>query len=100
MIASRNGAEDFPISPEVTRFIGKQMRQLREKRGQSEIEFATIIGFPDAECRALEQGDRDLNMREFLHIVSACGAPPSYFLFGISHESDQNSFPSKVEGTA
>jgi hypothetical protein len=48
----------------------------------------------------LEQGDRGSNVREFLHIVSACGAPPSYFLFGIPHEPNQNAFPSMVEGTA
>jgi transcriptional regulator with XRE-family HTH domain len=59
--------------PTIGGLLGERVRELRKKRGLTQVEFATLCGIPQSRISTIENGSRVPNVETVLRLASALG---------------------------
>lgn len=65
------------INPEKYKFVGEVLAAARRNAGISQDQLASMLGKPQSFISLYEQGQRRIDLLEFLLIVETLGADPT-----------------------
>jgi transcriptional regulator with XRE-family HTH domain len=74
-------------NPAVQRALGQRIRELREKRGWSQEEFADICELHRTYMGAIERGERNLTILSVLTVAQHLGLTVSQLLSGMERRA-------------
>jgi transcriptional regulator with XRE-family HTH domain len=61
------------IGPTIGGLLGERVRELRTKRGLTQVEFAALCGIPQSRVSTIEKGSRVPNVETVLRLAQALG---------------------------
>ena len=64
------------VRPKDHRLVGKNLAEVRERANMTQVELAKRLGKPQSFVSAYEQGQRRVDLLEFLRIIDALRADP------------------------
>ena len=64
------------VRPKDHRLVGKALAEVRERANLTQVELAKRLGKPQSFVSAYEQGQRRVDLLEFLRIMDALRADP------------------------
>lgn len=59
------------VAPTIGGLLGQRIRELRKKRGLTQVEFAALCGVPQSRISTIENGSRIPNLETVLRLASA-----------------------------
>lgn len=71
------GAAQVWFRPEDHQAVGECLAQLRRMRGLTQQSLAAFLGKPQSFVSSYEQGQRRIDLLEFLHIIDTLEGDPS-----------------------
>jgi transcriptional regulator with XRE-family HTH domain len=60
-------------APTIGGLLGERVRELRKKRGLTQVEFASLCGVPQSRISTIENGSRVPNVETVLRLAHALG---------------------------
>jgi len=60
-------------APTIGGLLGERVRELRKKRGLTQVEFAALCGVPQSRVSTIENGSRVPNVETVLRLAHALG---------------------------
>lgn len=59
------------VTPTIGGLLGERVRELRKKRGLTQVEFSELCGVPQSRISAIENGSRVPNVETVLRLARA-----------------------------
>lgn len=61
------------VAPTIGGLLGERVRELRKKRGLTQVEFAALCGVPQSRISTIENGSRVPNVETVIRLARALG---------------------------
>lgn len=82
------------LAPTIGGLLGERVRELRKKRGLTQIEFAVLCGIPQSRISTIESGSRVPNLETVLRLAQALGCKVT-LLMSVFDNRDMSSLLSR-----
>jgi transcriptional regulator with XRE-family HTH domain len=84
--SARRSPRDHPET--ALQLVGATIRALRQRRGLRQIDVATATGLRRTSISEIEQGKRNVTLRNLLHLATVLQVPPSQLLQPLDGRAD------------
>jgi transcriptional regulator with XRE-family HTH domain len=79
------------VAPTIGGLLGERVRELRKKRGLTQVEFAALCGVPQSRISTIENGSRVPNVETVIRLARALDCRVTA-LMSVFDKSDLSSF--------